>query len=149
MLGTVQLAMARPMQQDNLKVLKVYKTTLSILQYALNDMQNIPFLGQNNRNDPWAHAMDDSLRGQALKSLPLTLRAASPHFSMAARPWLWMCVSRSFFSSPKPSVMRETRLYMRPRSKGGEIWKPYLTVWTSSDTRMQASHHYGERRTQW
>lgn len=45
-----------------------------------------------------------------------TLSAASPHFSMAARPWLWMWVSRSFFSSPRPSVIRDTRLYIRPRS---------------------------------
>lgn len=47
----------------------------------------------------------------------LTLSAASPHFSMAARPWLWMWVSRSFFSSPRPSVIRDTRLYIRPRSE--------------------------------
>lgn len=47
-----------------------------------------------------------------------TLSAASPHFSIAARPWLWMWVSRSFFSSPRPSVIRDTRLYMRPRSEG-------------------------------
>lgn len=47
----------------------------------------------------------------------LTFKAASPHFSIAARPWLWMCVSRSFFSSPRPSWIRDTRLYMRPKSE--------------------------------
>lgn len=47
----------------------------------------------------------------------LTFKAASPHFSIAARPWLWMCVSRSFFNSPKPSWILDTRLYMRPKSE--------------------------------
>lgn len=47
----------------------------------------------------------------------LTFKAASPHFSIAARPWLWMCVSRSFFNSPRPSWILDTRLYMRPKSE--------------------------------
>lgn len=47
----------------------------------------------------------------------LAFRAASPHFSIAARPWLWMWVSNSFFSSPRPSWIRDTRLYIRPKSE--------------------------------
>lgn len=57
-----------------------------------------------------------------------TLSAASPHFSMAARPWLWMWVSRSFFSSPRPSVIRDTRLYIRPRSEEGRRCGGLTTV---------------------
>ena len=47
----------------------------------------------------------------------LTLSAASPHFSMAACPWLYIWVSRRVFSSPRPSWIRDTSWYIRPRSE--------------------------------
>lgn len=60
----------------------------------------------------------------------LTLSAESPHFSMAASPWLWMWDSKSFLSSPNPSVIRETRLYIRPRSAiiNKAYWMSKLSV---------------------
>lgn len=77
---------------------------ISFFKYILFDSHN---------RSSVSHAADPRVNPSVVR----TLSAASPHFSIAARPWLWMWVSRSFFSSPRPSVIRDTRLYIRPRSE--------------------------------
>lgn len=49
-------------------------------------------------------------------SVPLTVWAKSPHLSIAWSPCECMCVSNRRRSSPRPSPIRATRTYMRPRS---------------------------------
>ena len=46
----------------------------------------------------------------------LTFNALSPHFSIAASPCVYMWFSRSDFSSPKPSCILDTRVYILAKS---------------------------------
>lgn len=45
-----------------------------------------------------------------------TLSALSPHFSIAARPWAKIWFSKRFLSSPSPSGMRDTNVYILAKS---------------------------------
>ncbi len=46
----------------------------------------------------------------------LTLTAVSPHFSMAAKPCVYMCCSNRVINSPKPFGILDTRLYILAKS---------------------------------